>query len=946
VNTTGAFVGRDAEQRVIEQVLEAAGGGAAGIVQIIGEPGIGKTRLLGQLHECADRVGLAVLSSRGTEFDRDVPYGVLTDLVEDLVSGPYRDALDGMAAADRNALLAPEIDDGSVERYRRHRAVRQALALASRRRGLVVCLDDAHWADGGSLDCWAHLVRRLPRAPVVLVLAHRPQPLPANLDAALSDAHRAGVGRLLELGPLAFGEAVELMGRTRGPAWRAAVYAASGGNPLYLESLVRVTRHPGPPDADLRIDALPATIRAALRAEVDVLDAAVRTVAWAAAVAGDPFDAEVMAEIAAVPEPDALAALDVLCLRDLLRPAGARRFRYRHALVRQVVYEAAEPGWRLAAHERAVAVLTRRGSGLLVRAYHVERAARFGDRDAVDTLFAAAEQTVSRSPVTAAHWLRAALRLLPEDTATTSRRHELGAALANALALAGELAESRAVLGDLLGSLHGAPAAARTPAVVLTAMVDRLLGFHERARALLAEELAGLGDRDRRAAVTIELELAAAVLMAGAFDLRSRQLVDTVAQQAAELGDRSLIAAAVGMSVMAAFLTGDVVAVEQRADQAASLVDALQDDELTHRLDAVIWLGWGELHYQRWAAALRHLDRGLRLARGSGQVHVLTYLLAARACALRWQGDLTAALDCAEDAVEAATLSGSAELGAMAHGMHCWVAILVGDLELAVRTGAAAVANAGGNVGWWTTIARLLNASARLALDSSLDIVDDVLAAGGGPELSRVDPFSKPLWYAILAGADLVRGRVREAARWAEHVEHFADDFPVQRGIARLTSARIASVDDPARALALAEKAVVAFVECGARIEVAEARAFAGTMLARLGQRAAAVTHLDAAVEEFAACGARRAHAQAVAELRRLGRRVPSFEAGRRRGRSGLTTREQDVARLLAAGRTNRQIADELVISMKTVESHVSHILTKLGVPSRAAAVVVLGDQA
>jgi DNA-binding CsgD family transcriptional regulator len=921
------LVGRVAERRVLGQVLDAAKGGRAGVVQIVGEPGIGKTRLLCYLHVLAQDLGFVVLRSRGTEFDHDVPYGVVSDLLEPLVSGRHRDLVVGMATADLDSVLP----NGKVERYHRHRAMCRALELAARRRGLVVSLDDAHWADDDSLDCWAHLVRRLQGARVVLVLTHRMQPLPANLDAALADVHRAGTGKRLELGPLGFDDAVELMGHSRGPAWRQAVYSASGGNPLYLESLVRASG----------AGALPSTIRAALRAEVDVLDTDLRTAAWAAAVASEDFEPELLAEIAGISEAAALNALTVLCERDLVRLAGARRFRYRHPLVRQVVYESVAVGWRLMAHERALAGLARRGSPLLVQAYHLERAARFGDLAAVDTLVTAAGQAVWQSPATAAHWLRAALGLLPADA--SARQRQVRVALAEALTLAGQLEDSRTVLADLLRCLSGEPVAVRLRGVVLGAMVNRLLGHHAEARKLLVDELATVSDEHRREKVVLGLELAAVALMQGGFDSASRRLVDSVARQAAELGDRPLVAAACGMSVMAAFFTGDLAAIEVRADTAAGMVDALSDDELMHRLDAIIWLGWGELHHQRWDDALRHLDRGLRLARGAGQVHVLTYMLAARACALRWQGNLAEALDCAEDAVEAATLSGSTELGAMAHGMHSWIAFLAGDAEVAERAGAAATA--GGNIGWWGSVARLLHSIARLALDRSIDVVDDVLAAGGGPELSGVDPFSRPLWYSFLTVADLACGRVSRAAHWAGQTAVFVEEFPLQRGTALITAARVAAVDDPAQAAALAREAVAAFTDRGLRLEAAEARFFAGVALARLGERDTAVTELAEAAEVFAACGARRMHAQTVAELRRLGRRVPSFDTARGRGEANLTSREGDVAHLLATGRTNQQIADELVISVKTVETHVTHILGKLGVSNRTAAIAALRDQ-
>jgi DNA-binding CsgD family transcriptional regulator len=312
---------------------------------------------------------------------------------------------------------------------------------------------------------------------------------------------------------------------------------------------------------------------------------------------------------------------------------------------------------------------------------------------------------------------------------------------------------------------------------------------------------------------------------------------------------------------------------------------------------------------------------------------------------LRGLGELAEAMDCAEDAVEAAMLSGGAELGAMAQGMRCWIAVLSGDTELAVRAGSAAVTTAGEDIGWWATIAKLLHAIAKLASNPSADVSGEVLAAGGGPLLSRVDPFSKALWYAFLAQADLAQGRGSQARQWVELAERFSSALPVQQGVVLLTAARVAALDDPALALSLAEDATKAFAEGGARLEIAESRLFAGTMSAQLGHREQALTELSAAADEFAACGARRMHAQAAAALRKLGKRVPSFKAARQRGQAGLTSRERDVARLVAAGRTNKQIARELVISLKTVETHVGHILAKLGVPNRSAAVAVLRDQ-
>jgi len=225
----------------------------------------------------------------------------------------------------------------------------------------VVLLDDLHLADAATIARLGDLVRRPPAAPVLFALAFRPRQAPPGLLAMLAPA--PGEPRTwLDLAPLTRDEVGELLGPEMPTRRCRELYEASGGNPGYLDAL----REPA---------GLPA---AGILAELSALPAAAHAVALAAAVAGDPFDPELVAAIAPVPVAQALDSLDELAARDLIRPeTTARRFRFRHPLVREAAYHmagsrAAAAGdggdWRRAAHARAAAHLRERGAGATVQA--------------------------------------------------------------------------------------------------------------------------------------------------------------------------------------------------------------------------------------------------------------------------------------------------------------------------------------------------------------------------------------------------------------------------------------------------------------------------------------------------------------------------------------------------------------------------------------------------
>src|SRR5918997_1094332 len=193
----------------------------------------------------ADARGHLVLGGSASELERDLPFWVFVDALDEYVQGlPARrlEALDddvrGELAHVFPSLARFEAPGAAVvqhERYRTHRAVRELLERLTSTTPLVLMLDDLHWADSGSAELLGALLRRPPAAAVLIALAVRPRQAPERLAAALERAHRAETLLRVEVGALTRGEARELLGEAVDGAAATALYEESGGNPFYLE---------------------------------------------------------------------------------------------------------------------------------------------------------------------------------------------------------------------------------------------------------------------------------------------------------------------------------------------------------------------------------------------------------------------------------------------------------------------------------------------------------------------------------------------------------------------------------------------------------------------------------------------------------------------------------------------------------------------------------------
>lgn len=237
---TALFVGRSAEIDSLDRALGELDQGASAAVELVGEPGIGKTRLLAELAARADDRGHLVLSGSASELERDLPFSVFVNALDEYLRGIERSRLGALDDDVRTELahvfpsLTALATKGEValqdERYRSHRAVRALLEQLASTQPLVLLLDDLHWADSASVELVGALLRRPPAAAVLLALAVRPRHVAERLSIALDRAERADALTRIELGALSPEEARELLGAVD----VSVVYEESGGNPFYL----------------------------------------------------------------------------------------------------------------------------------------------------------------------------------------------------------------------------------------------------------------------------------------------------------------------------------------------------------------------------------------------------------------------------------------------------------------------------------------------------------------------------------------------------------------------------------------------------------------------------------------------------------------------------------------------------------------------------------------
>uniref|UniRef100_A0AAU2A614 AAA family ATPase n=1 Tax=Streptomyces sp. NBC_00093 TaxID=2975649 RepID=A0AAU2A614_9ACTN len=896
----GPFVGRGRHLSALDGQLAHVVAGASRIVLVDGPAGIGKTALI--RHFVAAHPDAEVLRACGEENETGLPLGLLDQLLSP-------------AEHDEQALPRPPAADAPTAGARLLDVLGE---LQTRTAGpLILVVDDAHWADSSSLQALAFALRRLraDRVLTVVVVREADDPaLPEGLRRLLT-----GEGTLrVSLSGLSAGEVGELAAARGGSLPPTAVVRLldhTDGNPLHVKALLEQV-----PPARLMSTAfpLPAPLGYARLIEQRLADctAEAQALTAAASVLGMSCPLHSAARLAELKDP--LPALDEAVgagLLDETPEPGGPRVSFPHPMLRATVYRTLGPVRRHALHQAAAG----QSDSAYGRLQHLVHAAQGPDDTLAGQLADAARtEAAARRWGSAAPLLRDAARL-----ARTERdRERYGVEAVEALLWEGRRDEAQAVFDELPGD--GRSAAHRyARALILPFGGD--LGHIEP----LLREAWNCCDR------TADPELASYIagqLSVMALSLSHGRQAAEWAEQAMRLSGRRTSSTMLRFARMTGYgLSGDI-------GRGLAVAARLPDASLVTTADVDLLCGRGLL--RMWSGELADAERDLREALFICRDGPMMLRIVAMFQLGLTQYALGAWEEAAQRLESAASLNDDTgnELHSAVHGAAGWVVAALGDYERA-EWHLRQVPDIPVTLGTVMTESRRTRAFLALlrgqpdAAEAELLPLLEADAAEG-----LCEPMTGP-WRDLLAEALIGLGRLDEADHALTAFEALAADRGHAAALAagcRIRGELLAARHEPGAAEGMFATGLAHAARVTAPYERARLQLASGELLRRTGRRAAAAQALQAAYETLTGLGA-------VPLLERCARELAACGTARAAGGPPsppdrgpvLTSQELAVARLAASGLTNRQVARELLLSVKTVEYHLGHAYTKLGISSR-----------
>ena len=915
-----AILGRSAELGALRAWLGGTRAGAGRLVLCVGEPGIGKTRLAQELAGVALAEGTTVAWGRCVEAEGAPPLWPWRQVLRSL--GLDADLVVGAGPA------SPE------DRFRVIDEVTRAVCGAAGRAGLVVIVDDVHWADEPSLLVLRHLADELPSVPVLVLATFRDVEPSGRLAGVVPDLLRSPSVERVELRGLGLAEVADHLARAtagRSEADAAAVLDLTGGNPLFVREVARAMA-----DGSWRPDRPPRTVLDVVVARLDRVSPDCRRLVQAAAVIGRDFPLSLVAATLGEPAARCLPPLDEAIAHGLVDRVGeAGDHRFVHALTREAVEASLPTGRRVELHRAVAEAMEAQCAGDLSDhlgdiARHWAEVAPYGDAGTARRwTIRAADDAVRRLAYEEGARLYRAALAFPAPVLPDEERFRVLAALGRAAYLAGDLggcADAAVAAAAAAGALGRADLVGQA-ALVVEAAPDP--GVNAVAERLCEQALAQLGD-DGHEALRARLLAQRSHL---AFYAGDQERVGSQSRAALELARRSGDDRA-----LADALRARQEACPGPAGRAERLDLAAETLELARRTDSARTAMWGEL----WRIAA--LVESGRLAHAAEELSALLVAVErvggpvsawhhdrTAACIAQAQGRYDDAVVLARRGFERMRAVEPAPATGAYVALHCALGGHVGVAEEAAELARRS---------WeppprFRTMAKI----SRAVLLLRAGRVEE--AAASYRQAGPLETWSLPAFfvllpyaYAALVAAEL--GRHDDLARLLDRLEafrgeHVAGDAVVYLGPVELALGRgalalgrlDAAVDDLVVAVDRAS-------EAGAAGFVAEAQYhLASALLARGGP----------GDRERAETAAREADqlARALGMVAYVDRTAALVAPLSRPGTDTVVSRrEAEVARLVAEGLTNRQIADRLVISERTAQNHVQHILTKLGFSNRS----------
>ena len=875
---------------------------------IFGEPGVGKSALL---EDARDQAGdMRVLSGAGVESEAQLPFAALHQIVR-----PVLEHIESLpqpqAAALKGALgLAAE---GSDDRFLVSLAVLSLLAEAAEERPLLCLVDDAQWLDDASADALAFVARRLEAEGIVILFAAREGELRRFEAPGLPELRLGG------LGEEAAGTLIDRhTGVALSPEVRERLVVETGGNPLALLELPSSLSEAQLSGAEAMLTPIPvgARVERAFLARVERLPAETQTLLLVAAADDSRELATVLraaAELGVGAE-----ALDPAEEAGLAHARGAE-LELRHPLVRSAVYQAAPLSRRQAAHRALASVLDGEAEADR-RAWHRAAASVEPDPAVSEELEQAAERARRRSGFATASLAFERAAALTADEEERGRR--LTAAAENAW-LAGRIERA-------LTLLEAARPLVLEP--IQRADVDRYLGLIEMTRGVPAD--------------ACQLLLRAAEEVASSDGLRALQLLNIAGLAAAYAGDLeaavAIAEAARGLTIeetpfvrmLAQLLIGlgdhaqrDFAAAAPKLREALELAEKLDDDAVSEQPVELLFAGRAALYLGDDHATYRTHRQAAAQARATGAVSIVPQILPRLALAEVWAGRWPSAAANANEGLQLAREIGQHDHVAQQLVMLALVAAARGSEDecrsLAAESRELASARGLGVVAeiaqWALALLELGLGRAEEALRRSREISSTMVVFWGA--LDRVEA-------AIRAGD-------REAARaFLDAFEPWAESSGVAWPRAVVLHCRALLSEDEIEAERLFAAALGEHAAAGRPFELARTELAYGEFLRRARQRVEARVHLGAALDRFEGLGAALWAEKARVELRASGQTARKRDPSTR---ADLTEQELQIARFVAEGHTNREVAAQLFLSPRTIDFHLRNVFKKLGISSRTA---------
>jgi DNA-binding CsgD family transcriptional regulator len=933
--TTTSLLDREAQVAALQALVDAARSGGGRFVVIEGSAGIGKTRLLSEARQIAASAGTRVLAARGGELEGDFAYGIVRQLFEPLlvsVSADLRaELLSGPAALIEPLFEASQLagsqDVPAEGSFAIHHGLYWLAANVAYQQPTLLAIDDLHWADTPSLRWLLYLTRRLEGVPLLVAAATRSPEgeghdstlvveLIADPEAAAIRPEPLGRGSIAVL-------ARELHRLEPDDSFSAALETATGGNPLFvgavLDAVVREGFSPTAEHAARLLEIGAQGVSRAVGLRLARLPPEALALLRAASILGDGIELRHAAALAGLEAGELGPAAAVLVRLELLRREDPLEFF--HPVVRSAVYQTLDVVERDAAHRLAAELLLDAGALPESAAGHLLRVTPQTDSFVVSTLRQAAERSLAQGAADAAvGYLARALEEQNDPVVRADVLVELGLAerRTNGPAAADHLRAGLELLAD----------PARRCAVALE--LGRALWFTDRiadALGVFKQALHELGQRkpDLHELLTAELissawwdaqtypiaearisevdldtlhgGLGSEILLAtmAYYEARlalNRELAIELARRA--LASGNLVASgsvAVDYAVVTLFRSGLLDEAVSTLDQA--IAQARRRGDIFNVADMSLWRGRYQTHRGDLRAAVADLREAIDLSVAHGMLVSWPYNIGFLAEALLEQGD----------GEEAARVIETGEFPEQ----------LPPDQVHLV---------------WF----RLSRGRLRIETGSPERGVEELLQVG---ETVRLVPFDNPSsvpWRSWAAEGLRLLGRNDEARALAYEELALARRWGDPRAIGASLRA-VGLVEGRTAGIGLLREAVEVLADSEARLERARALVALGAALRRAKQRTEARERLREGVDLARRVGAFRLAERANEEIAATGAKRRKVL---RTGLDALTASERRVAQLAAEGMTNKEIAQTLFVTIKTVEVHLSHAYRKLEINSRA----------